>query len=112
MSITSHDRNIRESACRAAVFGSLREKIAEGVSGSAVLADLLEKLNGMQEACARPVDFKERFDEFVARAIENLDIVQPFFPELVRFLPLQMDHQGESEPIGTRVGANITWKVA
>src|SRR5271168_2787972 len=75
------------AACCTAVFASLRDKIASEVSGSAMLADLLEKLNGMQEACARPTDFKDRFDEFVVRAADHSDIVQPFLPELIKFLP-------------------------
>jgi len=84
MHITTQNRPV--STCTA-VFTPLRERIAREVSGSAMLADLLEKLNGMQEACARPAAFKIRFDVFVARAADHADIVQPFLPELVRFLP-------------------------
>jgi hypothetical protein len=72
---------------RDTVFACLRTKLAAEVSSSAVLADLLEKLNRMQEAQARPADFRERFDAFVARADEHLDVVRPFFPFLVQFLP-------------------------
>jgi hypothetical protein len=72
---------------RDAVFASLRTKLAAEVSSSAVLADLLDKLNRMQEAQARPADFRERFDAFVARADEYLDVVRPFFPLLAQFLP-------------------------
>ena len=75
------------AASRNAVFASLRAKLAREVSSNAMLADLLEKLNRMQEAQAEPADFKVQFDAFVARADEYLDIVQPFFPILVRFLP-------------------------
>lgn len=71
-----------------AVFASLRAKLAGEVESSAMLADLLQKLNGMQEAQARPADFKERFDAFVARAEEYLEVVQPFIPALVQFLPV------------------------
>ena len=67
MHITSQYRPTSATCCTA-VFACLRDKITSEVSGSAMLADLLEKLNGMQEACARPADFKDRFDEFVARA--------------------------------------------
>ena len=49
MHITSQDRTTSATACSAA-FAPLREQIAREVSGSAMLADLLEKLNGMQEA--------------------------------------------------------------
>jgi hypothetical protein len=48
----------------------LRAKLAGEVGSSAMLADLLEKLNGMPEAQARPADFRERFDAFVARVDE------------------------------------------
>jgi hypothetical protein len=70
-----------------AVFASLRAKLAGEVSSSAVLAALLEKLNRMQEAQARPRDFKASFDAFIARADEHLEVVRPFFPILVQFLP-------------------------
>jgi hypothetical protein len=73
-----------------AVFASLRAKLAGEVESSAMLADLLQKLNGMQEAQARPADFKERFDVFVARAKEYLEVVRPFIPALVQFLPARM----------------------
>jgi hypothetical protein len=56
-------------ASHAAVFASLRAKLAGEVSSSAVLADLLEKLNRMQEAQARPGEFKESFDAFIARPV-------------------------------------------
>ena len=75
------------AASHDAVFASLCAKLAGEVSSSAMLADLLEKLNGMQEAQARPADFTKRFDAFVARADEHLDVVRPFFPVLVQFLP-------------------------
>jgi hypothetical protein len=70
-----------------AVFASLRAKLAGEVESSAMLVDLLQKLNGMQEAQARPGDFKERFDVFVARAEEYPEVVRPFIPALVQFLP-------------------------
>jgi Helix-turn-helix domain of resolvase len=75
------------AASRDAVFATLRARLAGEVSSSAMLAELLEKLNGMQEAQARPADFTKRFDAFVARADEHLDVVRPFFPVLVQFLP-------------------------
>ena len=80
-----------------AIFASLRAKLAGEVESSAMLADLLEKLNGMQEAQARPADFKERFDIFVARAEEYPEIVRPFIPALVRFLPAHMGSFGDRE---------------
>jgi hypothetical protein len=64
-----------------------------------MLADLLQKLNRMQEAKARPADFKVQFDAFVARADEYLDIIQPFFPSiLVRFLPTHKESHASVEP--------------
>ena len=84
-----------------AVFASLRAKLAGEVESSAMLADLLQKLNGMQETQARPVDFKERFDMFVARAVEYLEVVRPFIPALVQFLPAHMGSFGDSEVSGT-----------
>ena len=72
------------------VFASLRAKLASEIESSAMLADLLQKLNGMQEAQARPADFKERFDVFVARAEEYLEVLRPFIPALVQFLPAHM----------------------
>jgi len=80
-------REFKMAASQDTVFASLRAKLTGEVGSSAMLADLLEKLNGMQEAQARPADFRERFDAFVARADEYLDAVRPFFPVLVRFLP-------------------------
>ena len=84
-----------------AVFASLRAKLAGEVESSAMLADLLQKLNGMQEAQARPADFKERFDVFVARAEEYLEVLRPFIPALVQFLPAHMGSFGDSEVSGT-----------
>jgi hypothetical protein len=86
------------AASHDAVFASLRAKLAGEVSSSAMLADLLEKLNGMQEAQSRPADFREWFDEFVARADEYLDLVRPFFPVLVQFLPAHKEFRTATEP--------------
>jgi hypothetical protein len=74
-----------------AVFASLRTKLAGEVEGSAMLPNLLQKLNGMQEAQARPADFKERFDVFAARA----EVVRPFIPALVQFLPAHWGSFGD-----------------
>ena len=84
-----------------AVFASLRAKLAGEVESSAMLADLLQKLNGMQEAQARPADFKERFDVFVARSEEYLEVVRPFIPALVQFLPGHMESFEDREVSGT-----------
>ena len=84
-----------------AVFASLRAKLASEIESSAMLADLLQKLNGMQEAQARPADFKERFDMFVTRAQEYPEIVRPFIPALVQFLPAHMGSFGDREVSGT-----------
>ena len=88
-------------SARDAVFASLRAKLAGEVESSAMHADLLQKLNGMQEAQARPADFKERFDVFVARAEEYLAVVRPFIPALVQFLPAHMGSFGDWEVLGT-----------
>lgn len=81
-----------------AVFSSLRAKLDREVSSSAMLSELLEKVNRMQECCNCPEDFKARFDEFVARADEYLHVVRPFFPMLVQFLPTQKTERQATEP--------------
>jgi len=113
MHTTTQNRLDTTTTCTA-VFAPLRERIAREVSGSAMLADLLEKLNGMQEACARPADFKDRFDEFVVRAADYCDIIQPFLPELVRFLPKGAQPRAcfETRLIETREETDLTWDVA
>ena len=80
---------------RDAVFASLRARLTGEVESSAMLADLLQKLNGMQEAQARPADFKERFDVFLARAEEYLEVLRPLIPALVQFLPAHMGSSGD-----------------
>jgi hypothetical protein len=79
------------------VFASLRAKLVGEIASSAMLAELLQMLNGMQEAQARPADFRERFDAFVARADEYLDVVRPFFPLLVQFLPAHKELRTAAE---------------
>ncbi len=74
-------------SCPDAVFAALRAKLAREVSGSAMLAELLEKVNRMQEVHACPAEFQGRFNEFVGRAEEYSTAIRPFFPELVGFLP-------------------------
>ena len=74
--IVSHD----------ALFAALRAKLKSEVSGSAMLADLLQKVNGMQEVHTCPAEFKGKFDEFVGRAEEYSTAIRPFFPDLVGFL--------------------------
>jgi hypothetical protein len=71
-----------------AFFSSLRNTLADEVSSSAMLADLLQKVNRMQDSHKRPDEFKVRFDEFVVRAEDYMCVVGPFFPTLVRFLSL------------------------
>jgi hypothetical protein len=96
-------------ASRDAVFASLRAKLAGEVSSSAVLADLLEKLNRMQEAQARPSDFKESLDAFIARAEEHLDVVRPFFPVLVQFLPFHKELHATADPPGIEATDELDW---
>ena len=67
------------------LFSALRAKLACEVSGSAMLADLLEKVNGMQAVQTCPAEFKSKFDEFVGRAEEYSTAIRPFFPELLGF---------------------------
>ena len=80
---TSHD----------AIFASLRAKLCREVSGSAMLLELLEGVNRLQETHTLPEAFKAAFDEFVARADDDISVVRPFFPMLVCFLP---SHPGAS----------------
>jgi|HubBroStandDraft_1064217.scaffolds.fasta_scaffold1285423_1 hypothetical protein len=70
-----------------ALFSSLRVKLAREVSSSAMLADLLQKVNEMQEASAKPAEFEGKFNEFVGRAEEYSSAIKPFFPDLTAFLP-------------------------
>ena len=78
-------QELRRRASHDAVFASLRAKLSREVSSSAVLADLLEKVNGMQKAQTRPGDFKEWFDAFIARAEDHLDVLRPFFRSWCNF---------------------------
>ncbi|MGC1296212.1 MAG: hypothetical protein WA869_14350 [Alloacidobacterium sp.] len=102
-------KKFRSGASRDAVFGSLRAKLAGETSSSAVLADLLEKLNRMQEAQARPGDFKESLDAFIARAEEYLDVVRPFFPLLVQFLPSHKGLHAAGEPAAIEATDELDW---
>jgi hypothetical protein len=83
-----------------AVFSSLRAKLDREVSSSAMLSELLEIVNRMQECCNGPEDFRARFDEFVVRAEEYLHVVRPFFPALVQFLGPQKGTRPSIEPRG------------
>jgi hypothetical protein len=78
----------RTAAADNTFFSSLRNTLADEVSSSAMLADLLQKVNRMQASHERPDEFKVRFDEFVVRAEDYMCVVGPFFPTLVRFLSL------------------------
>ena len=104
-------QEVDNCASRDAVFASLRAKLAHEVSSSAVLADLLDKLNRMQEAQARPGDFKESFDAFIARADEHLEVVQPFFPVLAQFLPSQKEPDTAAEPLGVEAADESDWAI-
>ncbi len=70
-----------------ALFAALRAKLKSEVSSSAMLGDLLQKVNGMQEVYDCPSEFKGKFDEFVGRALEYSTAIRPFYPDLVGFLP-------------------------
>ena len=97
MNTYSSDRCPSAAIAQDAVFSALRQKLAHEVSSSAVLADLLERVNRMQEMQACPEKFKEQFDEFVCRAEEHIDLVRAFFPALVVYLPVHRaaDEAGE-----------------
>ena len=69
------------------LFAALRSKLKSEVTGSAMLSDLLQKVNGMQEVYTCPTEFKGKFDEFVGRAEEYSTAIRPFYPDLVGFLP-------------------------
>jgi hypothetical protein len=71
------------------LFAALRAKLKSEVSGSAMLADLLQKVNGMQEVYDCPTEFKGKFDEFVGRLEEYSTAIRPFYPDLLGFLPEQ-----------------------
>jgi len=75
------------STSHAELFAALRAKLKSEVTSSAMLGDLLQKVNGMQEVQACPAEFKGRFDEFVGRAEEYSTAIRPFYPDLVGFLP-------------------------
>jgi hypothetical protein len=45
---------------------------------------------GCRKAQARPADFRDQFDVFVARAEQYLEVVRPFIPALVQFRPRHM----------------------
>jgi len=77
----------KNTTSNSALFSALRSKLAREVCGSAMLADLLEKVNGMEASQNRPAEFKGKFDEFVGRAEEYSTAIRPFFPDLVGFLP-------------------------
>lgn len=98
MKTNSPDRLQFIAATPSAVFCALREKLANEVSSSALLAELLEKLALMQKAQAKPEEFKQRFHEFVCRAEEQLETVRPFFPALVIFLPPPQENSQQKEP--------------
>jgi hypothetical protein len=102
-------QEFRSRTSRDPVFASLRAKLAGEVSSSAVLADLLDKLNRMQEAQARPRDFKESLDAFIARAEEHLDVVRPFFPVLVQFLLSHKESHMAAEPPAIEATDGLDW---
>ena len=86
MNTDSSDQLQSQVIAQVAVFSALRERLANEVSSSALLAELLKRVTLMQKAQATPEEFEERFYEFVSRAEEHMDVVRPFFPALVVFL--------------------------
>jgi hypothetical protein len=108
----SSDQLQSPAIAQVAVFSALRERLANEVSSSALLAELLKSVTLMQKAQATPGEFKERFYEFVCRAEEHLDVVRPFFPALAVFLPshraagycVEPNHSEASEQPGNTAG--------
>jgi len=78
---------VERTVSHAALFAALRAKLKSEVSGSAMLTDLLQKVNGMQAVQACPAEFKGKFDEFVGRAEEYSIAIRPVYLDLVGFLP-------------------------
>ena len=74
-----------------------------------MLADLLDKLNRMQEAQARPDDFKASFEAFIARADEHLEVLRPFFPILVQFLPAHKELHAAAEAPRIEATDELDW---
>ncbi len=77
----------QNTTSRNALFSALRDKLTREVSGSAMLSDLLQKVNGMQAVQTCPAEFQGKFEEFVDRAEEYSTAIRPFFPDLVNLLP-------------------------
>jgi hypothetical protein len=94
------------------VFSSLRANLSREVSSSAMLSELLERVNAMQECCDCPEDFKLRFNDFVARADEYLHVVRPFFPPLVQFLGFQSESRIEPQNFGAHGEPDLTGEMA
>jgi hypothetical protein len=86
MKTESSDRLQSLVAPQVTVFSLLRETLANDVSSSALLAELLEAVTMMQKAQANPEEFKRRFDRFVSRSEEQWDVIRQFLPALVVFL--------------------------
>ena len=87
MNTISPDRHQSIATADDAVFCELRKALANEVSSSALLAELLERVNSMRAAQDSPEEFEERFDEFVSRADEYMTVIRPFCPLLVGLLP-------------------------
>jgi hypothetical protein len=69
------------------VFSELRRHLAQEVSSCALLFELLACINRMEDCCSSPERFKVQFERFVPRAEEYLEVVRPYFPALVEYLP-------------------------
>jgi hypothetical protein len=87
MNAISPDRYRSIVTAEEAVFDDLRKTLANEVSSSALLSELLQRVNSMRAAQDSPEEFEERFDEFVLRADEHMAVIRPFCPLLVSFLP-------------------------
>ncbi len=70
-----------------AVFHDLRKTLASKVPSSALLAELLQRVNSMRAAQDSPERFEDQFAEFVLRADEYMTVIRPFCPLLAAFLP-------------------------
>jgi hypothetical protein len=77
---------------QAGAFESIRSNLSRQSFGSATLLELLVRINCMEQNSASPCDFKVCFDEFVTASRYHEELVRPFFPMLVQFLPSHREY--------------------
>ena len=69
----------------------------------------LGRLATKPPAQARPGDFKASFDAFIAGAEEHLEVLRPFFPILVRFLPAHKELHAAAEAPRIEATDELDW---